>query len=109
VRRLIADDFDKAFEGVDVIFAPTTPTPAFKIGEKIDDPLEMYLNDIFTSPSNLAGNCSISMPCGFSAEGLPVGMQIIAPKWHEERLFTTAGAFQAETDWHTQAPLSNHQ
>ncbi len=94
VRRLICEDFDKAFGEVDLIFAPTTPTPAFKIGEKTADPLEMYLSDIFTSSSNLAGNCSISIPCGHTPENLPVGFQLIGRRWDESRLLAAAKAFQ---------------
>ena len=100
VRRLIAGDMERAFEEVDLIFAPTTPAPAFKIGEKIEDPLEMYLNDVFTSACNLAGNCAISIPCGSSPEGLPIGMQLIGDKWNETSLLSAAAAFQKATDWH---------
>ncbi len=106
VRRLIAEDFDRVFSEVDLIFAPTTPSTAFGIGEKTDSPLEMYLNDIFTSSCNLAGNCAVSLPCGFGAEGLPVGLQLMGRRWDEERLLQAANAFQRETGWHEMMPAS---
>ena len=92
VRGLIRHDFDQAFEKCDVIMGPTAPTAAFKIGEKVNDPLEMYLNDILTVPVNLAGNCGISVPCGTTGEGLPIGLQIIAPAFGEETMFRAAYA-----------------
>ncbi|HEX6839632.1 MAG TPA: Asp-tRNA(Asn)/Glu-tRNA(Gln) amidotransferase subunit GatA [Polyangia bacterium] len=103
VRTLIRRDFEEAFKQVDIIVAPTAPTVAFKIGEKASDPLQMYLNDVFTIPVNLAGLPAISSPGGF-ADGLPVGLQLIAPPLQEERLFAVAGAFQRATDWHTRRP-----
>ncbi len=102
-RRLIADDFRRCFAEVDLIAGPTTPTPAFRLGEKVDDPVQMYLNDIYTIPVNLAGLPGISIPCGFAA-GLPVGLQLIGPHFGEGRLFGFAHAFQRETDWHTRRP-----
>lgn len=106
VRTLIMQDFIKAFEDVDVILTPVAPTPAFKIGEKINDPLQMYLSDIFTIPVNLAGNCAISIPAGFSSEGLPIGLQLIGKPFGEENILTAAHAFEQATEWHTKkAPL----
>ena len=103
VRTLIKQDFDQAFEKVDLIVSPVAPTPAFKIGEKIDDPVQMYLNDMFTIPSSLAGIPAISVPCGF-ANNLPVGLQLITPQWEEVRLLSTAHTYQINTDWHTKKP-----
>ena len=94
VRTLIRRDFTEAFEKADALLTPTTPTPAFRIGEKTDDPLTMYLSDIFTIPCNLAGIPGISVPCGFSAEGLPVGAQLLAGPFREETLFTAAAAIE---------------
>ena len=102
-RRLIADDFRRCFADVDVIAGPTAPTPAFRLGEKVDDPVQMYLNDIYTIPVNLAGLPGMSVPCGFSG-GLPVGLQLIGPHFGEAALFNFANVFQRETDWHTRAP-----
>ena len=103
VRTLIKRDFETAFEGCDVIAAPTTPTVAFHIGEKIDDPLQMYLSDVFTLSMNLAGICGLSMPCGFS-DGLPIGLQLIGPAFGEERVLRLAYAYEQATDWHTRRP-----
>src|ERR1700720_2992760 len=100
VRRLITDDFRAAFEQVHLLIGPTTPTPAFAIGAKVDDPITMYLNDIYTIGANLAGLPALSIPCGFTA-GLPVGLQIVGPHFSEGRLLTAAHVFQRETDWHT--------
>jgi aspartyl-tRNA(Asn)/glutamyl-tRNA(Gln) amidotransferase subunit A len=108
VRRLIKQDFDKAFERVDAIFSPTTPTPAFEIGEKTDDPLEMYLSDIFTISCNLAAICGISLPCGFTSGGLPVGMQLMARHWNDAVLLAAGAAYQRVTDFHTKTPPSSH-
>jgi aspartyl-tRNA(Asn)/glutamyl-tRNA(Gln) amidotransferase subunit A len=105
VRTLIRRDFEEAFQKCDVIVAPTAPTTAFALGEKVDDPLKMYLNDVFTIPVNLAGLPAMSIPCGF-AGGLPVGLQLIGPPLGEERLFAVAGAFQRLTDWHTKRPAA---
>jgi len=101
VRTLIMRDFTRAFEDVDVILTPVAPTPAFKIGEKADDPLQMYLSDIFTIPVNLAGTCAISVPAGFSASGLPVGLQLIGKPFGEETILRAAHAFEQATEWHT--------
>jgi len=103
VRTLIRQDFLDAFEQVDVIATPTSPVPAFRIGEKTDDPLTMYLSDIFTIALNLAGLPGLSQPCGF-ADGLPVGLQWIAPAWREDVLLSAASAYEAATDWHARTP-----
>jgi len=103
VRRLIADDFERAFAQVDVLIGPTTPTPAFAIGAKTSDPITMYLNDIYTIGANLAGLPAISIPCGF-VQNLPVGLQIVGPHFGEERVLGAAHAFQRETDWHRRIP-----
>jgi aspartyl-tRNA(Asn)/glutamyl-tRNA(Gln) amidotransferase subunit A len=103
VRSLINADFIRAFESVDVLMGPTTPTPAFAIGAKTADPITMYLNDIYTIGANLAGLPAISVPCGFVA-GLPVGLQIVGPHFSEARVLTVAHAFQRATDWHTRVP-----
>ena len=104
VRTLIIEDFKKAFNICDVILSPVAPTPAFKIGEMADDPLTMYLSDIFTISANLAGIPGISVPCGFSSEGLPVGLQIMARHFEEGKLFKVAYNFEQETDFHTKKP-----
>ena len=104
VRALINADFVRAFESVDVLIGPTTPTPAFPIGAKTDDPITMYLNDIYTIGANLAGLPGISVPCGF-VRGLPVGLQIVGPHFSEARVLGTAHAFQRATDWHTRIPV----
>jgi aspartyl-tRNA(Asn)/glutamyl-tRNA(Gln) amidotransferase subunit A len=103
VRRLITDDFKRAFEQVDVLIGPTSPTPAFDIGAKIDDPITMYLNDIYTIGANLAGLPAISIPCGF-AGGLPVGLQVIGPHFAEAKVMNAAHMYQRETEWHQQMP-----
>lgn len=104
VRRLIKEDFDKAFAQCDVIMGPTSPTPAFKIGAKADDPLAMYLSDIYTISANLAGLPGISIPCGFTKSKLPIGLQILAPPLAEEKLLRVARMFEKETDWHARRP-----
>jgi aspartyl-tRNA(Asn)/glutamyl-tRNA(Gln) amidotransferase subunit A len=101
VRRLIKDDFDKAFTECDVVIGPTTPTPAFKIGEKSNDPLAMYLSDIYTISCNLAGLPGISIPCGFTRTKLPIGLQLLAPAFEEEKLLRIARMHEGATDWHT--------
>ena len=106
VRRLITDDFRAAFAQVDLLIGPTTPTPAFDIGAKIDDPVTMYLNDIYTIGANLAGLPGMSLPCGF-VDGLPMGLQLIGPHFSEGRLLAAAHQFQMVTGWHTQAPRGN--
>ncbi|MEM9383822.1 MAG: Asp-tRNA(Asn)/Glu-tRNA(Gln) amidotransferase subunit GatA [Pseudomonadota bacterium] len=103
VRQLISGDFAKAFEQVDVLLAPTSPTPAFPLGEKTDDPITMYLNDIYTIGVSLAGLPGMSVPCG-AVEGLPVGMQIICPHFEEARMLRVAHAYQQATDHHKLAP-----
>jgi aspartyl-tRNA(Asn)/glutamyl-tRNA(Gln) amidotransferase subunit A len=103
VRQLIAADFARAFSEVDVLIGPTTPTPAFRIGAKTDDPITMYLNDIYTIGANLAGVPAMSLPCGF-VEGLPVGLQIVAPQFGEQRMLNVAHLYQRETDWHARLP-----
>ncbi len=103
VRQLIADDFKKAFANVDVIAGPTAPTPAFKLGDKIDDPITMYLNDIYTIGANLAGLPGISAPCGFVG-GLPVGLHLVGPHWGEETILRCAHQYQLQTDWHAACP-----
>jgi aspartyl-tRNA(Asn)/glutamyl-tRNA(Gln) amidotransferase subunit A len=103
VRRLITDDFRRAFEQVDLLIGPTTPTPAFAIGAKIDDPVTMYLNDIYTIGANLAGLPGLSLPCGF-IEGLPMGLQLIGPHFSEAKLLNAAHRFQQATDWHRRSP-----
>ncbi len=104
VRTLIKADFDAAFAQVDVIVAPTSPTTAFRIGEKVDDPLKMYLSDVFTLSMNLAGNCGLSLPCGFDGNGLPIGMQIMGPPLGEEQVLRVAYAYEQATEWHTWKP-----
>lgn len=104
VRRLIREDFDKAFQEVDLIASPASPDPAFKIGEMADDPLAMYLSDIYTISANLAGLPGISIPAGVSASGLPIGLQLQAPPFEEERLLRAARMFERETDWHLKRP-----
>jgi aspartyl-tRNA(Asn)/glutamyl-tRNA(Gln) amidotransferase subunit A len=100
VRRLIKEDFDKAFAACDVIAGPTTPTAAFKIGEKAEDPLAMYLSDIYTISCNLAGLPGISIPCGFTKAGLPIGLQLLAAPFEEEKLLRVARMHERATDWH---------
>lgn len=104
VRTLIKNDFDAVFNDFDCIVAPTSPTPAFKIGERAADPLKMYLSDIYTISVNLAGIPAISIPCGFTREGLPVGLQIMAKPFNEEMLFRLAHAFEQNTEWHKLKP-----
>ena len=104
LRRLIARDFAAAFERCDVIVGPTSPTTAFKLGEKTHDPVLMYLDDIFTTPANLAGLPGMSIPCGFDAQGLPVGLQIMGNYFGEARMLNVAHQYQQATDWHTRTP-----
>ena len=89
---------------MDLIAAPATPSTAFKLGAHSDDPLEMYLQDVFTLPASLAGVPGISVPCGFDAEGLPIGLQLIAPHFAEDELLAAAHSYQLDTDWHTRRP-----
>jgi aspartyl-tRNA(Asn)/glutamyl-tRNA(Gln) amidotransferase subunit A len=104
VRRLIRRDYDEAFAGVDLIVGPCTPTAAFPLGEKINDPLAMYLGDLYTVGTNLAGLAGISVPCGLTRQGLPIGLHLQAPAFQEDRLLRAAHMFQQVTDWHTRRP-----
>jgi aspartyl-tRNA(Asn)/glutamyl-tRNA(Gln) amidotransferase subunit A len=104
VRTLMRMDFEEAFRHVDVIVTPTAPTPAFKIGEKAEDPLKMYLSDIHTIPVNLAGIPAISIPCGFSQENLPIGLQIMGKHFDEEKLLRVAYTFEQNTAFHLRKP-----
>jgi aspartyl-tRNA(Asn)/glutamyl-tRNA(Gln) amidotransferase subunit A len=103
VRQLIADDFKKAFADVDVIAGPTAPSPAFKLGDKVDDPIQMYLNDIYTIGANLAGLPAISLPCGF-VDDLPVGLHLVATHFGEETLLRCGHQYQQQTEWHKACP-----
>jgi aspartyl-tRNA(Asn)/glutamyl-tRNA(Gln) amidotransferase subunit A len=103
VRQLIADDFKRAFANVDVIAGPTTPTPAFKLGDKVDDPITMYLNDIYTIGANLAGLPAMSVPCGF-VNDLPVGLHLVGAHFAEETILRCGHQYQQQTDWHTACP-----
>ena len=100
MRTLIINDFNKAFKQCDVILTPTSPTPAFKLDERISDPIAMYLSDIFTIPANLAGIPAISIPAGFSKDGLPIGLQLMAPAFSEEQLCRVAYTFERNTEFH---------
>jgi aspartyl-tRNA(Asn)/glutamyl-tRNA(Gln) amidotransferase subunit A len=104
VRTLIKRDFEEAFTRVDAIAAPIAPTTAFRIGEHTDDPLAMYLEDVFTLPANLAGVPGLAFPVGFDGQGLPIGMQLMGPHFKEEILFRLAHAYQQVTDWHARKP-----
>src|SRR5688572_5670789 len=104
VRRLIARDFAEAFKRCDVIMGPTSPTTAFKLGEKMSDPVQMYLNDIYTIPANLAGLPGLSVPCGLDEKGLPVGLQMVGGHFAEARMLGFAHQYQLATDWHARAP-----
>lgn len=104
VRTLIKQDFDRAFEKADLIITPTSPTSAFKIGEKATDPLQMYLSDIFTISVNLAGVPAISIPCGFTKENLPIGLQIIGKHFDEDSILKAAYAYEQSTQWHQRRP-----
>ena len=104
LRRLIANDFAEAFRTCDVILGPTAPTTAFRLGEKADDPVQMYLSDIYTIAVNLAGLPGMSLPCGFDGQGLPIGLQLIGNYFGEARMLNVAHQYQLATDWHTRAP-----
>lgn len=106
VRTLLCRDFDDAFKKVDVLLAPVSPTPAFKLGQKTEDPLSMYLSDVFTVPVNMTGVPSLAMPCGF-INGLPIGFQIIGPQFSEKTLYQVGYAYEQSTDWHKQTPDLN--
>ncbi|MCH8314294.1 MAG: Asp-tRNA(Asn)/Glu-tRNA(Gln) amidotransferase subunit GatA, partial [Nitrospinae bacterium] len=99
-RTLIMQDFEEAYKKCDLIVAPTCPAPAFKLGEKLDDPLQMYLADIYTISANLAGIPALSIPCGFSAENLPIGLQLMGRHFDEETLLKVGHHFQQNTDFH---------
>ena len=102
---LIRRDFERVFTNeCDVLLAPVAPTAAYKIGEKIKDPLQMYLGDIFTIPANLAGICALSVPCGFTAAKLPVGLQILGPAFREDLVLRAGYAYEQATNWHLQKP-----
>jgi aspartyl-tRNA(Asn)/glutamyl-tRNA(Gln) amidotransferase subunit A len=105
VRRLVKKDFDEAFRVCDVVMGPTTPTAAFKAGEKSDDPLALYLSDVYTVSCNLAGLPGLSLPCGFTSAGLPVGLQLLGAPFAEEKLLRIARMYEAATDWHTKRPV----
>jgi aspartyl-tRNA(Asn)/glutamyl-tRNA(Gln) amidotransferase subunit A len=104
LRRLIANDFAAAFQQCDVILSPTAPTTAFKLGEETADPVEMYLSDIYTIAVNLAGLPGMSLPCGFDAQGLPIGLQLIGNYFDEARMLGVAHQYQLATDWHSRSP-----
>lgn len=104
VRRLIAEDYARAFEQVDLILSPTSPSPAFAIGSLVDDPLQMYLNDVYTINANLAGIPGLSLPCGFSSAGLPIGLQLLAPAFEEGRLLRAARMYERATSWTERRP-----
>jgi aspartyl-tRNA(Asn)/glutamyl-tRNA(Gln) amidotransferase subunit A len=109
VRRLLRQDYDAAFADVDLIVGPVSPTPAFKLGEKLDNPLSMYLLDLYTVSANLCGLAGISVPCGMSGSQLPIGLQLQAPPFEEDRLLRAAHMFQQATDWHTRRPEISQQ
>lgn len=104
VRTLIRRDFEAAFSTCDALLTPTAPHPAFPIGDMVDDPLQMYLCDIFTVTANLAGICGLSVPCGFSSDGLPIGMQLLGPAFAEERILNIGHAYEQTTEWHQRMP-----
>jgi aspartyl-tRNA(Asn)/glutamyl-tRNA(Gln) amidotransferase subunit A len=107
VRTLILRDYEQAFTGanaVDVIAMPTSPTPAFRIGERVEDPLQMYLADVFTVSANLAGLPAISVPCGFTADRLPIGLQLTGRRFDEATLLRVADAYERDSEWSKQSP-----
>ncbi|HMM46930.1 MAG TPA: Asp-tRNA(Asn)/Glu-tRNA(Gln) amidotransferase subunit GatA [Thiobacillaceae bacterium] len=104
IRRLIAHDFTEAFKVCDLILGPTTPGTAFRIGEKADDPIGMYLNDLYTIPANLAGLPGMSLPCGFDSSGMPIGLQLIGNYFSEAKMLNAAHQYQCATDWHARSP-----
>ena len=106
VRTLIRRDFENAFGSCDVVVTPTAPTTAFRLGEKVSDPLAMYLSDIFTTSANLAGLPGLSIPCGFDTKGLPIGLQLLGPPFAESELLRVGDAYQRATDWHERRPPS---
>src|SRR5262249_14725848 len=104
VRTLILRDYDEAFEGVDIVAMPTSPTAAFKIGERVEDPLQMYLADVFTVSANLTGLPAFSIPCGFTPERLPVGLQLTGRRFDEATLLRVADAYERQVSWHREEP-----
>jgi aspartyl-tRNA(Asn)/glutamyl-tRNA(Gln) amidotransferase subunit A len=104
VRTLILRDYDRAFERVDVVAMPTSPTPAFKIGERVTDPLQMYLGDVFTVSANLAGLPALSLPCGFTADRLPIGLQLTGRPFDEATVLRIADGYEREMQWWKQEP-----
>jgi aspartyl-tRNA(Asn)/glutamyl-tRNA(Gln) amidotransferase subunit A len=104
VRTLIREDFDRAFETVDAIALPTSPTAAYRLGERVDNPLHVYLGDVFTVSAPLAGLPAISVPCGFTRDELPVGLQLTGRAWEEATLLRLADAFEQATTWHRRTP-----
>ena len=104
IRRLIAQDFVEAFRQCDLVIGPTSPTAAFRIGAKVSDPVQMYLNDIYTTPANLAGLPAMSIPCGFGSGGLPMGLHITGNYFAEARMLQAAHQYQKATDWHARRP-----
>jgi aspartyl-tRNA(Asn)/glutamyl-tRNA(Gln) amidotransferase subunit A len=109
VRTLIRRDFDRAFAACDLLLAPVAPTPAFRLGERLADPLQMYLGDVLTVPANLAGLCALSVPCGFTDAGLPVGLQLIGPALAEERLLRAAFAYESAAGWRGRRPPARQE
>lgn len=104
-RTLVIRDFEKVFKEVDLLMAPVFPSAAFKIGEKVEDPLAMYLADVLTIPANAAGIPALSLPCGFTQAGLPVGLQIMGPQWSEPLVLQAAAAYEQAMEWHTRRPM----
>src|SRR5205814_2130393 len=104
VRTLIRGDYERAFEQVDVVAMPTSPTPAFKLGERVSNPLQMYLGDVFTVSANLAGLPAISVPCGFTAGGLPIGFQLTGRLFEEAGILRAAHAYERQTEWWNRYP-----
>ena len=104
MRTLVRRDFDRAFEACDLLAMPTTPGPAWPLGERVDDPLQMYLVDAFTVTVNLAGLPGLSLPCGFTRSDLPAGLQLVGRALDEATLLRVGDAYQRETDWHRQSP-----
>src|SRR6185436_17854714 len=104
---LIRSDYDAAFERVDAVAMPTSPSAAFKIGERVDDPLQMYLADVFTVSANLAGLPAISVPCGFTPDRLPIGLQLTGRRFDEATLLRLADGYERDAPWHTQEPPIN--
>jgi aspartyl-tRNA(Asn)/glutamyl-tRNA(Gln) amidotransferase subunit A len=105
VRALLREDFRKAFESCDAIITPTAPTTAFLLGEKVDDPLAMYLNDVYTVTANLAGVPGLNVPCGLSSDRLPIGFQLLGPYWSESQLFKLADAYERARPFNERPPI----